>query len=246
MHIYWIISNRLSLSCVTGGAGSFIFYIAAPRVARDASVPEIFDALDCFPVHNPIQPNQHARRERHEETRCDEEPVISISKGIQPLIDPVSLSPYPLRRVQHLENGVRVEAVELVTPLDPKPVPEGDAPAQCQGGEEGDGVGWREEEQVDHEGQRWDGMEGEVGVDGERRRPIGEDELRIHLWPRLSISRSHDDDTDGTHRSQAPVEQADQTLHRGAGHAQHVLDLEQRVVHGDVRQQADRESGSGQ
>lgn len=70
-------------------------------------------------------------------------------------------------------------------------------------------------------------MEGEVGGEFQRRSPGGHDELGI----------------DGT---QTPVQHADQTLHRCAGDAEDILDLEQTVREGQVGQQAHHEGDGGQ
>lgn len=70
-------------------------------------------------------------------------------------------------------------------------------------------------------------MEGEVGRELERRCPVRHDEFWIN----------------GT---QAPIEHADQTLHRCTGNAKDILDLEQAVREGQVGQQAHGEGGGGQ
>ena len=75
-------------------------------------------------------------------------------------------SPYPLRRIQHLKDRVWVEVVELIASFNPEPIAKCYAPTQCESGEEGDGVGRGEEEEVEDEGGGWDGVEGKVGVEG--------------------------------------------------------------------------------
>ena len=70
-----------------------------------------------------------------------------------------SKQPSPLRRIQNVKDRVGIEAISAGAGLDPKPVAGGDGAAKREGGEEGDGVGRGEEEQVDDKGKGGDSVE---------------------------------------------------------------------------------------
>lgn len=127
------------------------------HLLRDTTISHIFDLSYFRPIHNTIQPDQKSRRKRHQESRASKQPAAKSAHLSQTTSCPIS--PYPLRCIQHLKDRIRVEVVELKTPLNPEPVPKRDASAQRQGRQEGDGVWRREEEEVDDEGQRGDRVE---------------------------------------------------------------------------------------
>lgn len=57
-------------------------------------------------------------------------------------------SPDSLRRAQQIEDRVWVELIKLEAPLDPEPISKGDATTERKRGNEGNGVGRREEEEI--------------------------------------------------------------------------------------------------
>lgn len=52
---------------------------------------------------------------------------------------------------QDIKNGIRVKSIVPVALLDPEPVRRGNATADAQSRQRGNGVRWRKEEQVEHE-----------------------------------------------------------------------------------------------
>lgn len=123
------------------------------------------------PIDSAIKPHQRPRRRRHQRR----------ARGKKP---------HPSGRAQHIEDRIRVELVVGVALLDPEPVAESDARGEAEGGEHGDGVGRREEEEVEDERQRGDQVEGEVVAEEEDGGPGREDEGCVDLERDIRIGFS--------------------------------------------------------
>ena len=103
----------------------------------------------------------------------------------------VSYAPDALWQAQQVKDGIWIELVVPVALLNPEPVTKRDQHAQAQRWQESDGVRGREEEEVGHEAEGGNGVEGEIGGDGQWRRPVWENELRVDLscWSAVPRAR---------------------------------------------------------
>ena len=95
-------------------------------------------------------------------------------------------------RVQMLEEWVRVETIVAIAQLDPEPVSERQCGGEDKGGQDGYCPRRGEEEEVQSQYDRGQGMEGHVGENIQRDRPVGEDEAGVDLFRKIKarISRA--------------------------------------------------------
>lgn len=81
----------------------------------------------------------------------------------------------PAWSVEYIENRIRIPAIVLVAFFHPEPVRDGNATTNAKSRKRRYSVWWREEEQVEDEGYRRRGVEGDVGRERDPGCPIWQD-----------------------------------------------------------------------